>query len=54
LSKAEIVAEGLSMNLDYHDAWTCYEGGLKPCLKCSACLERKGAFEANDAIDPLK
>ena len=54
LSKAEIVAEGLSMNLDYRDAWTCYEGGLKPCLKCSACLERKGAFEVNNAIDPLK
>ncbi len=54
LSKAEIVAEGLLMNLDYHDAWTCYEGGLKPCLKCSACLERKGAFEFNNAIDPLK
>ena len=53
-SKAEIVAEGLSMNLDYRDAWTCYEGGLKPCLKCSACLERKGAFEVNNAIDPLK
>lgn len=54
LSKAEIVAEGLSMNLDYRDAWTCYEGGLKPCLKCSACLERKGAFKVNNAIDPLK
>ena len=53
LSKQQIVAEGLKMNLDYANAWTCYVGGEKPCMKCSACLERMSAFTANNAIDPL-
>ena len=53
LSKQQIVAEGLKMNLDYKNTWTCYAGGEKPCMKCSACLERMSAFKANNAIDPL-
>ena len=53
LSKQQIVAEGLKMNLDYANAWTCYVGGEKPCMKCSACLERKSAFAANNIKDPL-
>ena len=53
LSKSEIVATGLSMNLDYSKTWTCYEGKEKPCGKCSACLERALSFEANNTEDPL-
>ena len=53
LSKQQIVAEGLKMNLDYKNTWTCYVGGEKPCLRCSACLERMSAFKANNAKDPL-
>ena len=53
LSKNEIVATGLSMNLDYSKTWTCYEGKEKPCGKCSACLERALSFEANNTEDPL-
>ena len=32
-----------------HDAWTCYEGGLKPCSKWRTWAY--SAFEVNDAID---
>ena len=53
LSKQQIVAEGVKMNLDYANAWTCYVGGEKPCMKCSACLERKSAFAANNIKDRL-
>ena len=53
LSKNEIVATGLSMDLDYSKTWTCYEGKEKPCGKCSACLERALSFEANNTEDPL-
>ena len=53
LSKSEIVATGLSMDLDYSKTWTCYEGKEKPCGKCSACLERALSFEANNTEDPL-
>ena len=53
LSKNEIVATGLSMDLDYSKTWTCYEGKEKPCGKCSACLERALSFKANNTKDPL-
>ena len=53
LSKSEIVATGLSMDLDYSKTWTCYEGKEKPCGKCSACLERAASFQANQVKDPL-
>ncbi|MDA9730781.1 7-cyano-7-deazaguanine synthase QueC [Gammaproteobacteria bacterium] len=53
LSKNEIVKKGLEMNLNYAQAWTCYVGGKKPCLKCSSCLERASAFKFNEAEDPL-
>lgn len=53
LSKAEIIKVGLDMNLDYSNAWTCYEGKEKPCGKCSACLERAASFQANQVNDPL-
>jgi len=52
-SKAEIVSEGLAMELDYSQAWTCYEGRSEPCLKCSACLERASAFKKNNIKDPI-
>lgn len=53
LSKANIIAEGQKMNLNYALSWTCYEGKEKPCLKCSACLERLAAFKKNGLQDPL-
>ena len=53
LSKEEIVKIGLEMSLDYSQTWTCYEGKVKPCNKCSACLERINAFEKNNFKDPL-
>lgn len=51
--KAQILAEGLAMGLDYADTWTCYNGREKACGKCGACVERLEAFAANNATDPL-
>ena len=53
MTKGEIVREGLSMNLDYSQTWTCYEGKEYPCSKCSACMERQSAFKVNNIKDPL-
>ncbi|PWV71262.1 7-cyano-7-deazaguanine synthase QueC [Halomonas sp. A11-A] len=52
-SKAEILADGLAMGLDYGQTWTCYRGGRLACGRCGSCRERLAAFAANGAIDPL-
>ncbi|WP_027961480.1 7-cyano-7-deazaguanine synthase QueC [Halomonas halodenitrificans] len=52
-SKAEILADGLAMGLDYADTWTCYRGEALACGRCGSCLERLAAFAANQATDPL-
>ena len=53
-SKIEILADGLAMDLDYRDTWTCYNGREKSCGKCGACQERLEAFEKNGVTDPLE
>lgn len=52
-NKAEILAAGLAMGLDYANTWTCYNGRDKACGKCGACVERLEAFAANQQTDPL-
>lgn len=52
-SKAEILADGLAMGLDYVDTWTCYRGGRLACGRCGSCRERLAAFAANGVTDPL-
>lgn len=60
IDKAAILRRGLSMNLDYTDTWSCYEGGRTalglwtplPCGRCGACVERAEAFAINHTADP--
>jgi len=54
MSKTEILAIGLNMQLDYGLTWTCYEGKELPCGSCGACHERLESFAANNVIDPIK
>jgi 7-cyano-7-deazaguanine synthase len=51
--KAEILADGLAMGLDYADTWTCYLGEALACGRCGSCRERLAAFAANGVRDPL-
>jgi 7-cyano-7-deazaguanine synthase len=53
-SKAEILADGLAMGLDYRDTWTCYRGEALACGSCGSCRERLAAFAENGIIDPLE
>jgi 7-cyano-7-deazaguanine synthase len=52
--KSEIVAEGISLDVDFTKTWSCYEGGLKACGICATCIDRKAAFLANGINDPLE
>lgn len=53
-TKADIVAEGLRLDVPYEMTWSCYKGGEKPCGKCGTCIDRIEAFRRNGAEDPLK
>lgn len=53
LNKGEILSRGIDLGLDYAKTWTCYKGEDLPCGRCGACVERKHAFAANHAVDPL-
>lgn len=52
-TKSDILADGISMNLDYSQTWTCYNGRKNACGKCGACQERLEAFADNNLVDPL-
>ena len=53
-NKAQVVKEGLRLNVPYHLTWSCYEGGDKPCGKCGTCIDRENAFLANGVKDPAR
>jgi 7-cyano-7-deazaguanine synthase len=52
MSKAEIIAVGLTLGVPYGFTWTCYQGGERACGKCGSCRERTEAFQIAGAIDP--
>lgn len=55
LTKAQIIARGLSLGVDYSKTISCYdptpEG--RPCGHCDACLLRQRGFAENGIADPL-
>lgn len=53
MDKGQILAEGLRLNLDYSQTWTCYNGRAQACGRCGSCTERLEAFAANGVTDPL-
>jgi len=53
-SKADIVAKGHGLGVDFAHTWSCYRGGERPCGVCPTCVERQKAFRANGMADPLE
>jgi 7-cyano-7-deazaguanine synthase len=55
LSKAGIIALGLSLGLDYGLTLSCYDPGPggEPCRHCDSCQLRAGGFAEAGAADPL-
>lgn len=44
MTKAQIVALGANLGVDFSLTWSCYKGNAKHCGKCSTCMERREAF----------
>jgi len=52
-SKADNVRKGTELGVDFSQTWSCYRGGDTPCGTCPTCVERRNAFDAVGASDPL-
>ncbi len=56
MTKAEIVAMGLRLKVDYSNTISCYAPNAQgqSCRTCMACLIRLEAFEKNNMQDPIE
>lgn len=53
MTKADVVKEGLRLNVPYELTWSCYHGGEIACGKCGTCREAIAAFKANGVDYPV-
>lgn len=53
-TKADIVARGAELGVDFTQTWSCYEGGDVHCGACGTCYERREAFGAAGVPDPTE
>jgi 7-cyano-7-deazaguanine synthase len=54
MTKAEIVKEGVRLNVPFHLTWSCYKGGEKACGKCDSCILRLKGFKEAGIEDPIE
>jgi len=52
MTKAEISAEGLSLEAPLNLTWSCYKGGETPCGVCDSCRLRAKGFDEIGKSDP--
>jgi 7-cyano-7-deazaguanine synthase len=55
MTKAQIIASGLAMGLDYGLTHSCYDPlpDGRPCRRCDSCVLRAAGFQEAGAVDPL-
>ena len=49
MTKREIVARALALDIPWEFLWSCYRGGNLPCGSCESCLRLKRAVEGTGA-----
>jgi 7-cyano-7-deazaguanine synthase len=56
LSKAQIIARGIELGVDYGLTSSCYDPSAtgEPCGQCDSCLLRQKGFRENGIEDPLR
>jgi len=54
MTKADILKEGIKLNVPYEHTWSCYRNEEKACGTCGSCHFRKEAFAAVGRQDPLQ
>lgn len=54
VTKAQIVARGVELEVPFEMTWTCYKGNKLACGRCGTCVERLEAFDIANATDPLQ
>jgi 7-cyano-7-deazaguanine synthase len=56
LTKAQIIARGLELGVDYALTSSCYDPSPTgaPCGQCDSCLLRQKGFRENGIADPLR
>jgi 7-cyano-7-deazaguanine synthase len=56
MTKAQIVAKGTELGVDYALTSSCYDPGPTgaPCGRCDSCLLRQKGFRENGIEDPLR
>jgi len=53
ITKAEVVTQGMKLQVPFERTWSCYQGNEKPCNFCGTCRERIESFMKNGIRDPL-
>lgn len=54
ISKADIAAQTVPLNVPVIDTWSCYKGGEIHCGRCGTCVERIEAFHIAKVPDPTQ
>lgn len=52
-TKSQIVKMAIRLGVPLKQTWSCYRGGLRPCLRCDSCILRGKGFREAGVIDPL-
>jgi len=45
MTKADIAAVAIQLNVPLHLTWSCYKGGVNHCGRCGTCVERLEAID---------